>query len=107
MFANPEARWNFRWNSLSPTPANVMAEAPELDLFVLGGVFDEVLPCAEGDEMARRDFEPFAGRVTRKCYAGGHMMYDDDTVSAELSYDVRTFLRRATQNDSQARLTRP
>ena len=76
----------------SPMP-ELMTAAPGLKLFIAGGMYDDLLPCAVGDEMARRDLKAFASRVLSKCYAGGHMMYDDEPESIALSQDVRDFIR--------------
>lgn len=78
--------------SRSPMPA-LMDAAPGMQLFVVGGMYDDLIPCAVGAEIARRDLAEDAARVRSKCYAGGHMMYEEERVAAQLSADVRDFIR--------------
>ena len=82
----------------SPMP-ELMKAAPEMELFIAGGMYDDLLPCAVGAEMARRDLVKSSDRVRSKCYAGGHMMYDEESQATLLSNDVRTFMRAALQGD--------
>ena len=82
----------------SPMP-EMMKAAPEMELFIAGGMYDDLLPCAVGAEMARRDLVKSSDRVRSKCYAGGHMMYDEEPQATLLSNDVRTFMRAALQGD--------
>jgi len=72
----------------------MMKASPDLRVFIAGGMFDGVFPCAVGDEMARRDLREFGERVQSKCYSGGHMMYGEAPVAEELSSDVRAFIGR-------------
>ncbi|MDP3494400.1 MAG: hypothetical protein Q8R82_14915 [Hyphomonadaceae bacterium] len=88
----------------SPMP-ELMTAAPDLKLFIAGGMYDDLLPCAVGAEMARRDLVAFSGRVLSKCYAGGHMMYDDEPQSVALSEDVRSFIRNVLAAHNEAGVT--
>lgn len=85
------------WLRDSPMP-ELMTAAPSLKLFIAGGMYDDLLPCAVGAEMARRDLSAFASRILSKCYAGGHMMYDDESESLKLSKDVRGFIGNVLAN---------
>jgi hypothetical protein len=76
----------------SPMP-ELMETAPKLQLFVAGGMYDDLVSCAVGAEMARRDLPDAADRIRTKCYAGGHMMYEDERIALQLSADVRDFIR--------------
>jgi hypothetical protein len=76
----------------SPMP-ELMEAAPKLQLFVAGGMYDDLVSCAVGEEMVRRDLPDDADRIRTKCYAGGHMMYEDERVAMQLSSDVRDFIR--------------
>ena len=62
-------------------------------------MYDDLLPCAVGAEMARRDLMKSPDRVRSKCYAGGHMMYDEESQAVLLSDDVRAFMRAILQGD--------
>lgn len=87
------------WLRDSPMP-ELMAAAPKMKLFIAGGMYDDLLPCAVGAEMARRDLVKSSDRVRSKCYAGGHMMYDEESESVLLSDDVRAFMRAVLRGDS-------
>ncbi len=76
----------------SPMP-ELVAAAPEMEIFVAGGMYDDLVSCAVGTEMARRDLPEAADRVRTKCYTGGHMMYEEEAEGAILSEDVRGFIR--------------
>ncbi|MFT3725599.1 MAG: hypothetical protein QM773_18675 [Hyphomonadaceae bacterium] len=76
----------------SPMP-ELMEAAPKLQLFVIGGMYDDLVSCAVGEEMARRDLPDDADRIRTKCYAGGHMMYEEERVAVQLSADVRDFIK--------------
>ena len=86
------------WLRDSPMP-ELMKAAPEMNLFIAGGMYDDLLPCAVGAEMARRDLMKSPDRVRSKCYAGGHMMYDEESQAVLLSDDVRAFMRAILQGD--------
>jgi hypothetical protein len=92
--SNPHARWGSGARTLKTTPAEMMSSAPQLDLFIVAGVYDYLFPCAYSEAMAERDLAAFRHRAKHKCYAGGHMMYYDRTVGDELSRDVRAFIRK-------------
>ena len=93
------ARWTVPWRSLGETPApHLLENAANMRVFVAGGIFDGLFPCALGDEMARRDLAAYRARVASRCYAGGHMMYFEEDVAAKLSNDVRQFLRAGSKN---------
>ena len=85
----------------SPMP-ELMVAAPGMELFVIGGMYDDLVPCAVGAEMARRDLADFQNRVRSKCYVGGHMMYDEEAEGAILSDDVRAFIRATKADDGIA-----
>lgn len=85
----------------SPMP-ELMTAAPGLKLFIAGGIYDDLLPCAVGAEMARRDLIAFSSRVLSKCYAGGHMMYDEERISIALSADIRAFMRNTLASGGKA-----
>lgn len=82
----------------SPMP-ELMAAAPEMEIFIAGGMYDDLVSCAVGVEMARRDLADVADRVRTKCYAGGHMMYEEEAEGAILSEDVRGFIRAVQAGD--------
>lgn len=86
------------WLRDSPMP-ELMAAAPKMNLFIAGGMYDDLLPCAVGAEMARRDLVKSPDRVRSKCYAGGHMMYDEESQAGLLSDDLRAFMRAVLLGD--------
>jgi hypothetical protein len=90
--ASPLApRWNVRYPN-EPLIPDLLEDAANMRVFIAGGIFDGLFPCALGEEMVRRDLAAFADRVTSQCYAGGHMMYLEEDVAAKLSADVRGYI---------------
>jgi carboxypeptidase C (cathepsin A) len=67
---------------------------PSLRVLVLGGLYDTVVPtCASIDEAIARIDPTIRPRFSARCYPGGHMMYTDKTVRADMKRDVTAFLR--------------
>ena len=67
---------------------------PQLRVLVLGGLYDTVVPtCQSIDEAIARIDAAIRPRVSARCYSGGHMMYTDKTVRAEMKRDVAAFIR--------------
>jgi hypothetical protein len=80
------------------TPAAPLQVAMTLDsklrVLVLGGLYDTVVPtCQSIDEAIARIDATIRPRVSARCYSGGHMMYTDKTVRAEMKRDVAAFIR--------------
>ncbi len=92
-------RWTVPRRSLGETPVpHLLENAANMRVFIAGGIFDDIFPCALGEEMARRDLAAYSARVASRCYAGGHMMYFEEDVAAKLSADIRQFLRAGSKN---------
>jgi hypothetical protein len=71
-----------------------MTMDPGLRVLVLGGLYDTVVPtCQSIDEAIARIDAAIRPRVSARCYSGGHMMYTDKTVRAEMKRDVAAFIR--------------
>jgi hypothetical protein len=94
---NQAGRFRTRAPVTPPPLPLLMAASPDMRVFVIGGIFDDLFPCAIGHEMARRDLKDFAARVDSKCYAGGHMMYFEPPVAKALSTDVKAFIAKASR----------
>jgi len=80
-----------------PLPATLEAlqQNPRLRVLVVGGLYDSFQPCAIGAETARRLPPELASAISFKCYSGGHAMYEDEPVRAELARDLREFFGTA------------
>ena len=78
-----------------PAPLQTaMTIDPSLSVLVLGGLYDTVVPtCASIDEAIARVDATIRPRFSARCYPGGHMMYTDKTVRADMKRDVTAFLR--------------
>ncbi len=91
---NFNAYWPIQFDAKKETwPSGLMAVAPKLRLFFASGIFDARFACAHIDQGVRRDLASYRDRVREECYVGGHMMYEDPAVSAQLSADVLDFMR--------------
>lgn len=78
-----------------PATEEAIALSPGLRVFVVGGLYDSFRPCGAGTEIARTLPGPLRDAIRFKCYAGGHAMYLDAPVRAELARDVRSFVTGA------------
>ncbi len=78
-----------------PATEEAIALSPGLRVFVIGGLYDSFRPCGAGGEIARTLSGSLRDAIKFKCYAGGHAMYLDPPVRAELARDVRSFVTRA------------
>jgi pimeloyl-ACP methyl ester carboxylesterase len=94
---NSPARFRTGSPVVPPPLPPLMAAMPGMQVFIIGGVFDDIFPCATGHEMARRDLRDFASRALSKCYAGGHMMYFDPPVAHQLTADMKAFIAKLPQ----------
>ncbi|MEJ0039588.1 MAG: peptidase S10 [Gammaproteobacteria bacterium] len=69
----------------------VMAEKPDLRVFVAGGWFDTKASAGADEYLASR-FGIDPRRVTARHYFGGHMFYTDPTARKQFARDLRAFL---------------
>jgi carboxypeptidase C (cathepsin A) len=64
-----------------------------LRTFVAAGLYDSLNSCAANDYLLTQLAPPDAGRITMRCYDGGHMMYEDRDARFALARDIRQFYR--------------
>ncbi len=98
------AQWDFTqgakgragYPSTVESLALAMRRLPYLKVYLAMGRYDLVTP-AETAEQGMTDLDIPGGRaadITRKIYAGGHMMYTNPQVKKELAEDLRQWLGR-------------
>uniref|UniRef100_B0T926 Peptidase S10 serine carboxypeptidase n=1 Tax=Caulobacter sp. (strain K31) TaxID=366602 RepID=B0T926_CAUSK len=78
-----------------PWTLRALAIAPRLKVLVATGLYDSLNSCAAMGDLAQRLEPAQAGAFTFHCYAGGHMMYADAPLRAQLSADVKAFVGQA------------
>jgi carboxypeptidase C (cathepsin A) len=66
-----------------------------LRAFVAAGLYDSLNSCAANDYLLTRLAPADAGRITMRCYEGGHMMYEDRDGRFALAGDIHRFYRGA------------
>jgi len=64
---------------------------PALRTFVATGMFDSLNSCPANSYLLSRLAPRDAGRITFRCYEGGHMMYEDRQPRLDLARDMRRF----------------
>lgn len=75
-----------------PWIRRAMEKAPALRVWVAAGLYDSLNSCI-GNEMTVAGLpKPLARRFTLRCYAGGHMMYEDPRETAHFGHDLSAFL---------------
>lgn len=72
-----------------PSAAETVSLNPRLKVLVAAGRFDSLNSCTANEELGRRLESRLQAAYAFKCYEGGHMMYRDAQVRAQLSRDVR------------------
>jgi hypothetical protein len=65
---------------------------PRMRVLVAAGMYDSFLPCAVGSETEKQLPPNLRHSITFKCYAGGHAMYKDEPIRAELTRDVEVLI---------------
>ena len=77
-----------------PWTLRAMQKAPRLRAWVAAGRYDSLNSCA-GNAATVAALPPgVAARFTLRCYAGGHMMYEDAAVKTRFGRDLADFLAR-------------
>ena len=64
---------------------------PALRTFVATGMYDSLNSCPANSYLLSRLAPRDAGRITFRCYEGGHMMYEDRQPRLDLARDMRRF----------------
>lgn len=64
---------------------------PGLRTFVATGMYDSLNSCPANSYLLSRLTPGDAGRITFRCYEGGHMMYEDRQPRLDLARDIRRF----------------
>ena len=79
----------------APLPATeeALRQNPALRVLVAGGLYDSFLPCAVGEETARRLPATLRSAIRFECYVGGHAMYEDAPTRERFARDLREFFR--------------
>lgn len=75
-----------------PGTAEAMRANPALRVLIATGLYDSYSSCAANRELVRRLPPDLAGRVTFRCYPGGHMMYRDAEARRDLAHDIATLV---------------
>ena len=75
-----------------PGTEEALALNPRMRVLVAAGMYDSFLPCAVGSETEKQLPPNLRQSITFKCYAGGHAMYKDDPIRAELTRDVEALI---------------
>jgi len=92
-------------NKLDQSPALVKALRMKDDLRVLfaSGLYDLATPYFATDyTISHMGRDPkIRSRVDHKCYAGGHMMYQDDDVRLKLMNDIFSFYKSALAGEKK------
>ena len=74
-----------------PWPRRAMDLDPALRTFVATGMYDSLNSCPANSCLLSRLAPRDAGRITFRCYEGGHMMYEDRQPRLDLARDMRRF----------------
>ncbi len=65
--------------------------------FIAAGLYDSLNSCAANRRLVSA-LEPAIGsNLTAMCYEGGHMMYDDPAIRAQMTKDVAAFVAGAAK----------
>jgi len=80
-----------------PATAEALAVQPRLRVHVAAGLYDSFLACASGAETERQLPSALRDAIRFKCYGGGHAMYEDAAVRAELARDLRALFSWSAQ----------
>jgi carboxypeptidase C (cathepsin A) len=70
---------------------------PSLRAFVAAGLYDSLNGCADNDYIVAHVNPVYGSRITTKCYAGGHMMYDVESERRKLAADVAAFIAATSE----------
>lgn len=76
-----------------PWTLHAMQKAPGLRTWVAAGLYDSLNSCAANAATVAALPRPVARRVMLRCYAGGHMMYQDRRESGRFGHELSRFLR--------------
>jgi len=76
-----------------PWTLRAMEKAPHLRAWVATGLYDSLNSCAGNEAVAASLPKAVAARFTLRCYAGGHMMYEDGRETLRFGKDLAAFLR--------------
>jgi carboxypeptidase C (cathepsin A) len=77
---------------------------PALRAFVATGMYDSLNSCSGNAYTLSRLPPQDAGRITFRCYEGGHMMYEDRDARLDLAGDVRRFYQPGTKHEAPVRV---
>jgi len=77
-----------------PWTLRAMQKAPRLRAWVAAGQYDSLNSCAGNAATVAGLPQSVATRFTLRCYAGGHMMYEDTAVKTRFGRDLADFLAR-------------
>ncbi len=75
-----------------PWILEAMQQAPALRTFVATGLYDSLNSCDANSATVAALPPAVARRFTLRCYAGGHMMYEDKNVAPAFNADISAFL---------------
>lgn len=95
----PESLARARAGEGPPSPSqpwtlHAMQKAPTLRAWVAAGLYDSLNSCAGNAAAVAALPRPIAGRFTLRCYAGGHMMYEDPRETLRFGKELTGFLRQ-------------
>ncbi len=76
-----------------PWTLHAMEKAPRLRAWVATGLYDSLNSCAGNEAVAAGLPRSVSARFTLRCYAGGHMMYEDPRETLRFGKDLAAFLR--------------
>lgn len=97
-----------KWNYATKRPANcrrlladALATNPTLQLYLIGGVYDTIVPFPGPARVL--DFVP-EGKITRHLYATGHAVFGDKELRTKAVGDLRNWVNRVTRSESTRKL---
>lgn len=97
----PESLARARAGEGPPSPSrpwtlHAMQKAPKLRAWVATGLYDSLNSCAGNEAVVAGLPKAVAARFALRCYAGGHMMYEDSRETLRFGRDLAAFLRVGT-----------
>jgi carboxypeptidase C (cathepsin A) len=76
-----------------PWTLRAMEKAPRLRTWVAAGMYDSLNSCAGNRATVAALPKTIAARFVLRCYAGGHMMYEDPAETLRFGRDFAAFVR--------------
>lgn len=81
-------------SSSQPWTSRAMQKAPRLRTWVAAGLYDSLNSCAGNQATVAALPKPIAARFVLRCYAGGHMMYEDKAEAVRFGNDFAAFVTK-------------